>query len=127
MPELPEVHALATDLGPRLRGRVVERLEIVAFAALKTFDPPVTALSGRTVTDVTRHGKFLDIVFIDPDPLAVTFTFERFQRILEAGGRRQIKGLLRDQSVIAGIGNAYSDEILHAARIALHAGRHDTG
>ena len=35
-----------------------------------------------------------------------------------AAGRAQIKGVLRDQSVIAGIGNAYSDEILHAARLS---------
>ncbi len=33
----------------------------------------------------------------------------------------QIKGLLRDQAVIAGIGNAYSDEILHAARMSPYA------
>ncbi|MFF2824264.1 Fpg/Nei family DNA glycosylase [Arthrobacter koreensis] len=37
---------------------------------------------------------------------------------LVAGHRGQIKGLLRDQSVIAGIGNAYSDEILHAAHLS---------
>ena len=37
------------------------------------------------------------------------------------GRRTQIKGLLRDQSVIAGIGNAYSDEILHAARMSPYA------
>jgi formamidopyrimidine-DNA glycosylase len=35
-----------------------------------------------------------------------------------AGSSQQIKGLLRSQSVIAGIGNAYSDEILHTARIS---------
>ena len=35
-----------------------------------------------------------------------------------AGSAQQIKGLLRSQGVIAGIGNAYSDEILHAARIS---------
>jgi formamidopyrimidine-DNA glycosylase len=34
------------------------------------------------------------------------------------GERRQIKGALRDQSLIAGVGNAYSDEILHAARMS---------
>ncbi len=206
MPELPEVHALATDLGARLRGRVVGRLEIVAFAALKTFDPPVAALTGRTVADVRRHGKFLDLVFestaldelhlvihlaragwirwreaapqrsgrpgrtplaarlvladgtghdgttvakgsgfditeagskkslaihivrnprevpgiarLGPDPLEESFTLEHFQSILGAGQRKQLKGLLRDQSVIAGIGNAYSDEILHAARMS---------
>ena len=33
-------------------------------------------------------------------------------------GRKQIKGVLRDQGTIAGIGNAYSDEILHAARMS---------
>ncbi|WP_312181028.1 zinc finger domain-containing protein, partial [Arthrobacter sp.] len=37
---------------------------------------------------------------------------------LVASHRAQIKGLLRDQSVIAGIGNAYSDEILHAAHLS---------
>ncbi len=35
-----------------------------------------------------------------------------------AGSRQQIKGLLRDQSVVAGIGNAYSDEVLHVARLS---------
>ncbi|WP_448071639.1 DNA-formamidopyrimidine glycosylase family protein [Georgenia yuyongxinii] len=39
-------------------------------------------------------------------------------RGLLAARNQQVKGLLRDQSVIAGIGNAYSDEILHAARMS---------
>jgi formamidopyrimidine-DNA glycosylase len=51
------------------------------------------------------------------DPLSGEFTRERFAALLE-GERRQIKGVLRDQSVVAGIGNAYSDEILHAARMS---------
>jgi formamidopyrimidine-DNA glycosylase len=51
------------------------------------------------------------------DPLTEEFTAERFAGLL-AGERRQIKGVLRDQGVIAGIGNAYSDEILHAARMS---------
>ena len=38
--------------------------------------------------------------------------------ILEREGRKQIKGVMRMQSIIAGIGNAYSDEILHAARMS---------
>ncbi|MFI0899412.1 Fpg/Nei family DNA glycosylase [Streptomyces sp. NPDC020983] len=54
---------------------------------------------------------------LGPDPLAADFTPEVFAGLL-AGERRQIKGVLRDQSVIAGIGNAYSDEILHAARMS---------
>ena len=57
------------------------------------------------------------IASLGPDPLADGFTREAFAAIL-AGRRTQIKGLLRDQSVIAGIGNAYSDEILHAARLS---------
>ncbi len=51
------------------------------------------------------------------DPMTEEFTAERFAGLL-AGERRQIKGVLRDQGVIAGIGNAYSDEILHAARMS---------
>jgi formamidopyrimidine-DNA glycosylase len=190
VPELPEVHALTADLESRLGGRVIERLEIIAFAALKTYDPPVTALSGTVVSTVRRHGKFLDITAdelhivihlaragwirwrdhaperssrggktalaarlvlddgsgiditeagskkslsisvvrdpmdvpgiarLGPDPLDESFTFETFRTILRSGGRAQIKGVLRNQSIIAGIGNAYSDEILHTARMS---------
>ncbi len=57
------------------------------------------------------------IVSLGPDPLAEAFTREVFGGILE-GRRTQIKGLLRDQRIIAGVGNAYSDEILHAARMS---------
>jgi formamidopyrimidine-DNA glycosylase len=61
VPELPEVEALALDLGGRLEGRAITRIHVVAFSALKTFDPPVKALEGTLVDGVTRHGKFLDI------------------------------------------------------------------
>ncbi|MFJ9810641.1 Fpg/Nei family DNA glycosylase [Streptomyces sp. NPDC101158] len=54
---------------------------------------------------------------LGPDPLAPDFDLAAFRALL-AGERRQIKGALRDQSLIAGIGNAYSDEILHAARMS---------
>ncbi|MFI0909523.1 Fpg/Nei family DNA glycosylase [Streptomyces abikoensis] len=54
---------------------------------------------------------------LGPDPLAPGFTPDVLAGLLR-GERRQIKGVLRDQSVIAGIGNAYSDEILHAARMS---------
>ncbi|MBM7167000.1 Fpg/Nei family DNA glycosylase [Streptomyces sp. G44] len=189
MPELPEVEALKDFLTDRLAGREIVRVLPVAISVLKTYDPPLSALEGRTVTSVERHGKFLDIgtggphlvthlaragwlqwkdrlpdgtprpgkgplalrVALDtgegfdlteagtqkrlavyvtevpheipgiarlgPDPLAPDFDEERFARLL-AGERRQIKGALRDQSLIAGIGNAYSDEILHAARMS---------
>ncbi len=57
------------------------------------------------------------IARLGPDPMADDFTLERFAEILGAR-RTRIKGLLRDQSVLAGIGNAYSDEILHAAKMS---------
>jgi formamidopyrimidine-DNA glycosylase len=58
------------------------------------------------------------IARLGPDALGDELTEEAFAGILAAAGRSQIKGVLRDQSVIAGIGNAYSDEILHAARLS---------
>ncbi|WP_100364839.1 Fpg/Nei family DNA glycosylase [Diaminobutyricimonas aerilata] len=190
MPELPEVHALAADLDARLRGRVVDRLDVVSFAVLKTFDPLVSALAGQTVWRVTRHGKFLDLAIGDlhlvghlaragwirwrdgapaasgrpgkgplaarlvldegdglditeagtkkslalyvvtdptlvpgiaslgPDPLDGAFTVDVLGGILKRAGRAQIKGVLRNQGNIAGIGNAYSDEILHVAKMS---------
>ena len=54
---------------------------------------------------------------LGPDPMADSFTVEALAGML-AGRRMQIKGVLRDQKIIAGIGNAYSDEVLHAARMS---------
>lgn len=60
------------------------------------------------------------IARLGPDPLSADFTRDALAALL-AGRRTQIKGLLRDQAIIAGIGNAYSDEILHAARMSPYA------
>lgn len=57
------------------------------------------------------------IATLGVDPLSAEFTVERLGELL-AGRNQQLKGLLRDQRQIAGIGNAYSDEILHAARMS---------
>ncbi|MFF7330239.1 DNA-formamidopyrimidine glycosylase family protein [Streptomyces sp. NPDC008150] len=54
---------------------------------------------------------------LGPDPLADDFDEARLAGLLD-GERRRIKGVLRDQTVIAGVGNAYSDEILHAAKMS---------
>ncbi|GAA3188020.1 Fpg/Nei family DNA glycosylase [Streptomyces virens] len=54
---------------------------------------------------------------LGPDPLADDFDERRLADLL-AGERRRLKGALRDQGLIAGVGNAYSDEILHAARMS---------
>jgi formamidopyrimidine-DNA glycosylase len=191
MPELPEVEALVQDLRGRLADRAIARVDVAAFSALKTYDPPLSAVHGSFVDGVARHGKFLDISAaglhlvihlsragwirwrdtvpatpprpssksplaarvvlendsglditeagtqkrlalyvvrsptdvpgierLGPDPLADSFTLELFEKILRDAGRAQLKGVLRSQSTIAGIGNAYSDELLHAARMS---------
>lgn len=57
------------------------------------------------------------VASLGPDPMAEDFTLANFAAIL-SGRRSQVKGLLRDQSVLAGVGNAYSDEVLHAAKLS---------
>jgi formamidopyrimidine-DNA glycosylase len=61
------------------------------------------------------------VASLGPDPLGAGFTESLFASILAGAGRSQIKGLLRNQSIIAGIGNAYSDEILHYAKMSPYA------
>lgn len=66
---------------------------------------------------VTDPQQVPQIATLGPDPLAEEFTLEVFDGILRSK-KAQVKGLLRDQGVIAGVGNAYSDEILHVARLS---------
>jgi formamidopyrimidine-DNA glycosylase len=66
---------------------------------------------------VTDPSEVPGVAALGPDPLADSFTVEALAGML-AGRRTQIKGVLRDQKIIAGIGNAYSDEVLHAARMS---------
>ncbi|MDQ0726111.1 Fpg/Nei family DNA glycosylase [Microbacterium sp. W4I20] len=193
MPEMPEVQGLTAFLGERVVGRTITRATVSAIAALKTYDPQISALHGAEVTASARLGKFvvlscgddLHLVFhlakagwlrwyealpatlikpgkspialrvalddgsgfdlteagtkkslavyvvrdvqdvpgiarLGPDPLDADFTRDAFAALL-TDRRMQIKGLLRDQAVIAGIGNAYSDEILHAAKMSPYA------
>src|SRR3990170_1325479 len=116
VPELPEVEALALDLRGRLLDRAITRIDLAAFSALKTFDPPLHSLHGTLVEDVTRHGKFLDIT-ASGTHLIMHLARAGWVRWRDEG-RKQIKGVLRHQGTIAGIGNAYSDELLHAARMS---------
>ena len=198
MPEMPEVQGLVDFLRGRATGLTVTRVTVSAFAALKTYDPPVDALVGAEITSASRHGKFIDlttttpardsephlifhlakagwlrwydqlpstlirpgktpialrvalsdgsgfdlteagtkkslavyvvndpqdvpgIARLGPDPLEPTFTRNTLAGLIE-GRRTQIKGVLRDQSILAGVGNAYSDEILHDARMSPYA------
>ena len=69
---------------------------------------------------VRDPGDVPGIARLGPDPLDPGFTVETLAGLLE-GRRTQIKGVLRDQSIIAGIGNAYSDEVLHVARMSPYA------
>jgi DNA-formamidopyrimidine glycosylase len=57
------------------------------------------------------------VASLGPDPLAPDFTADTLAKLL-SGRRTQVKGVLRDQHIIAGIGNAYSDEVLHAAKMS---------
>ncbi|AXH96927.1 Fpg/Nei family DNA glycosylase [Ornithinimicrobium avium] len=66
---------------------------------------------------VTDPSAIKGVAALGPDPLAEDFSLADFAALLE-GRRTQVKGLLRDQTVLAGVGNAYSDEVLHAARLS---------
>jgi formamidopyrimidine-DNA glycosylase len=72
------------------------------------------SLAAYIVTDPTQVP---GVARLGPDPMADDFSLERFRSMLE-GRRTQIKGLLRDQEFLAGVGNAYSDEILHVAKLS---------
>ena len=58
---MPEVESLAQFLTEHCVGRVIARIDLAAFSALKTYDPPLSALHGLEIDGVTRRGKFLDI------------------------------------------------------------------
>jgi formamidopyrimidine-DNA glycosylase len=66
MPELPEVEITARRLDGALRGASIVSALAPGINALRSFDPPLTELAGRTITGVRRHGKHL-IVEIDGD------------------------------------------------------------
>jgi formamidopyrimidine-DNA glycosylase len=61
MPELPELQALAEGLRAATAGRRIEGVRVWQPAAVKTADPPLEALAGRTVDDVWRRGKLIGI------------------------------------------------------------------
>ncbi|CAM3909712.1 Fpg/Nei family DNA glycosylase [Janibacter anophelis] len=72
------------------------------------------SLAAYLVRDVREIER---LASLGPDPLSDELDREAFAALL-AGRKTQIKGVLRDQSLIAGVGNAYSDEVLHAARLS---------
>jgi len=82
------------------------------------FDLTEAGTRKRLAVHIVRSSEEVALVAsLGVDPLSPEFTVERLAAL--AGTRnQQVKGLLRDQRQIAGIGNAYSDEILHAARMS---------
>ena len=67
---------------------------------------------------VTDPAQIPHVATLGPDPLADDFDRAALAALLAKAGRSQLKGVLKDQRVIAGIGNAYSDEILHVAKMS---------
>ncbi len=65
----------------------------------------------------TTRARFPPIGKLGPDPADPAFARADFDRPF-AGRRKQVKAILQDQESLAGIGNAYSDEILHTAKVS---------
>lgn len=99
-----------------------------------TDEPPALAtfqLSGDRALELTDAGSWVSlglfvvphagevpaVARLGPDPAGAAFSRADFDAAL-GGRRKQIKAILQEQESLAGIGNAYSDEILHAARVA---------
>jgi formamidopyrimidine-DNA glycosylase len=83
------------------------------------FDLTEAGTQKRLAVYVTRDPSTIEgIARLGPEPLSDEFTVDVLGRILRDAGGKQLKGVLRDQSTIAGVGNAYSDDILHAARLS---------
>lgn len=90
----------------------------IAFSDGSGFDLTEAGTKKSLAISVVRDVRDVPgIARLGVDPMAPDFTEDQFAAMLR-DRRTQIKGLLRDQSVFAGIGNAYSDEILHAARLS---------
>ena len=83
------------------------------------FDLTEAGTRKRLAVYVVRDPQTLEgITRLGPEPLDDDFTVDVLAEILADAGGKQLKGVLRDQSTIAGIGNAYSDDILHAAKLS---------
>ena len=183
MPELPDITAYLTALEPRILGRTLERVRLQSVFVLRTADPPITAVEGRTVCELRRIGKriavgvegdlwlvihlmiagrlhwrppkaklsgrqgLLALDFsdgslilteagskrraslhilsgeqalreIDPGGIEILSSdFDAFRAALTAENRT-LKRALTDPRLVSGVGNAYSDEILHAAQLS---------
>jgi formamidopyrimidine-DNA glycosylase len=183
MPELPDISAYMTALEERIVGQTLERVRLGSVFLLRTVDPPLSSVEGRTVRELRRIGKRIAIG-VEEDLWLVlhlmiagrlhwkapeaklagrnalaAFDFPNGSLVLtEAGSKRRaslyvvrgeeglramdpggveifetdlegfraalsvenrtLKRALTDPRLISGVGNAYSDEILHAAQLS---------
>jgi formamidopyrimidine-DNA glycosylase len=185
MPELPDVVVYIEALQRHVVGQRLERLNLLSPFVLRSVDPPIDSINGRTITGVRRIGKRIVMEFGDdfflvihlmiagrlrwrvrgqkpgmgPKLILASFQFangtlflteasskkrasiqlvrgEPALRALDPGGlepldatleqfhgaltreNHTLKRSLTDPHLFSGIGNAYSDEILHAARLS---------
>ena len=183
MPELPDILLYLHALAPRVVGHRIERIRLASPFLLRSIDPPLSAVEGKTVVALNRLGKrivfelegelFLVLHLMIAGRLRwkergakipgkvglLAFDFSHGTLVLtEAGTKRQaslhvvaglealqqhdpgginvleagflafatalrqdnhtLKRALTDPHLFSGIGNAYSDEILHAARLS---------
>jgi len=185
MPELPDVVVYLEALTRHVVGRRLERLRLLSPFVLRSVDPPIQAIDGRTIAGVRRVGKRIVLDFgedlflvlhlmiagrlrwrepgkkpgMGPKMILAAFEFEHGTLFFtEASSKKRaslqlvrgeaalaaadpggvepleatldefhealtreshtVKRALTDPHLFSGIGNAYSDEILHAARLS---------
>jgi len=183
LPELPDIAAYIAALEPRIVGQPLERVRVAGPFLVRTIDPPLSDMNGRTVREIRRVGKRIAIGFegdlwvvlhlmiagrlhwvtrpvkLSGRRILAAFDFPSGSMTLtEAGAKRRaslhvvrgeeglaaldpggidvfasdldsfraalaaenhtLKRALTDPRVLSGIGNSYSDEILHAARLS---------
>ncbi len=98
------------------KGPLAMRIRLASGASM---DLTEAGTQKRLAVYVVRDpGQVPGVAALGPDPLSPGFTLDVLGRVLDDAGSAQLKGVLRDQQRIAGIGNAYSDEVLHAARLS---------
>jgi formamidopyrimidine-DNA glycosylase len=183
MPELPDILAYIAALEPRIVGQPLKEVRIATPFLLRTADPPLNVVEGRTVRELRRIGKRIAIGVdvdiwlvlhlmiagrlhwrkpeaklggrqnlaafefpagslvlteagskrraslhvvrgenglqsLDPGGIDIFASdFDTFRKTLSAENRT-LKRALTDPRLLSGIGNAYSDEILHAAQLS---------
>jgi len=183
MPELPDIAAYISAIEARVLGQPLETVRLASVFVLRTVDPPIAAVEGRTVTGLRRVGKRIAIgvegdlwlvihlmiagrlhwkapgaklagrnalaafdfpsgsltlteagskrraslhvvrgepglYAIDPGGVEIFATDVAGFRAALTAENRTLKRALTDPRLVSGIGNAYSDEILHAAHLS---------